>query len=212
MENPMEQWRANPSLNGMNIPKLLASAAAMILLSQVPALAQSPWLFHMTFRGTAYQTNTTGSFVPISLTENSFIQDAATAGGVDPSTLALVYHIQSSGLGDTIEIVDAATGATKKILFGLYFGDDNSLGRTAATNSPLTEIRRLDYLYTDNTTWTSWNSHSMGSSFTTKRFLTDTSGNTRTTIDGEMQWIVNPLGGNGTKVCKGTFTTTTPFQ
>lgn len=195
----------------MKIPKLLACAAVLFVLSQAAVLAQSPWLYRVTFRGTAYQTNSTGSFVPVSLTEATFIQDAAQAGGVDPSTLALAYHLQSSGLGDTIEVVDAATGATKKILFGLYFGDDTSLGRTAATNSPLTEIRRLDYLYTDNTTWTSWNSHSMGSSFTTKRFLTDTSGNTRTTVDGEMQWIANAQNGNGTKVCKGTFTTTTPF-
>lgn len=97
-------------------------------------------------------------------------------------------------------------------LFGLYFGDDNSLGRTAATNSTLTEIKRLDYVYTlNNYTYTSWNSHSMGASFTTKRLQTDTHGNTHALIDGQIQWIVNPQNGAGTKICVATFTTTKPF-
>jgi hypothetical protein len=196
----------------MKITRLLAWTGLLALLSQASSLAQSPFLFRITFRGTVFQTNATGSFVATRLTEASFIEDAARAGGVDPASLGLAYHIQSDGLGDTIEVVDGTTGATRKVLFGLFFGSDASLGRTAATNSPLTEIKRLDYLYTlEKTTYTSWNSHSMGSALTTKRFLSDANGNSRTTIDAEMQWIVNPQDGNGTKICKGTFTTTTPF-
>jgi hypothetical protein len=94
----------------------------------------------------------------------------------------------------------------------LYFGDDSSLGRSAATNASQTVIRRLDYIYTQpNTTYTSFNTHSMGSAFTTKRILTDTNGVTHYTIEAPMSWIVNPSGTNGTKLCTVNLSTTTPF-
>jgi len=80
-----------------------------------------------------------------------------------------------------------------------------TLGRTALTNSAASEVRRVDYIYT------SQNSHSMGASFTTKRFITDKTGAVHTTIDGQMEWIVNPVGNSNTKVCTATFTTTKPF-
>jgi len=79
------------------------------------------------------------------------------------------------------------------------------LGRTALTNSPGTEVRRLDYIYT------SQSSHSLGACFTTKRFQTDGKGNVRATFNGQMQWVVNPVGSAGTKLYTGNFTTTRPF-
>jgi hypothetical protein len=51
----------------------------------------------------------------------------------------------------------------------------------------------------------------MGASFTTKRFITDAAGNMHATINGEMQWIVNPSGNAGTKVCTGKFSTGRPL-
>jgi hypothetical protein len=163
-------------------------------------------------QGTCYQTNGTGNFVATPITEKTLVQDAAQAGNVSPSSIAIVYHLQNSGLGDTIDIVDATTGSTVVNLFGLYFGDDPTLGRSAATNSTQTVIRRLDYIYTQqNTTFTSFNSHSMGSAFTVKRFMTDTNGITQATIEAQMSWIVNPSGTSGTKLCNVNFSTTTPF-
>jgi hypothetical protein len=202
-----------PRLESMKISKSLLLAT---LLPLAPFLAQAqttPYLYRITLKGTCYETNATGAeFAALPLTDQILLDDAAQAGGVSPSTLALVYHIQTSGLGDTLDIVDANTGSTLVNLFGFYFGDDSSLGRTAATNSTMTEIKRLDYLYTlNNYTYTSWNSHSMGASFTNKRFLTDTNGNQRAVIDGQMQWIVNPEGSAGTKICTASFTTTVPF-
>jgi hypothetical protein len=164
-------------------------------------------LFRLTLRGTCYQTDGSGNIVPTPVTESTLLQDAAQAGGVSPNSLAIVYHVQGSSFGDTIDVVDASTGAVATTLYGLFFGDDSvqALGRTALTNSAASEVRRVDYIYT------SQNSHSMGASFTTKRFITDTNGTVHTTIDGQMEWIVNPVGSASTKVYTATFTTTRPF-
>jgi hypothetical protein len=196
----------------MNLTKLLAWPAIWVAAAHVAAFAQSPFLYRLTLQGTSYQTNGSGNFVATPLTEKVLIQEAAKAGGVSPSSLALVYHLQSSGLGDTIDIVDANSGSTLVNLIGLYFGDDSTLGRSAATNATQTEVRRLDYIYTQqNTAYTSFNSHSMGSAFTVKRFLTDTNGIAMVTVEAQMCWIVNPSGTNGTKLCTATMNTTTPF-
>lgn len=193
----------------MNLTKLLAGSACLL---SGHLLAQSPFLYHLTLQGTCYQTNASGNFVATPLTDQVLLQDAAQAGKVSPTSIALVYHLQGSGLGDTIDVVNASTGSTLANLFGLYFGSDTSLGRTAATNATHTEIRRLDYIYTQqNTTYTSFNTHSMGSAFTVKRILTDTNGITHTTVEAQMSWIANPMGTNGTKLMTASFNTTTPF-
>src|ERR1700746_1231887 len=178
----------------MNITTWLA-LLTLIGLS-LNASAQSQFLFRITIRGTCYQTNASGNIVASPITETTLVQQAAPAGGVYPSTLALVYHVQGSSFGDTIDVVNASSGAVATTLYGLFFGDDSvqALGRTALTNSIGNQVRRGDYIYT------SQNSHSMGASFTSKRFLTDTKGNVHTTIEGQMEWIVNPTGNNGTQV------------
>lgn len=196
----------------MNLTRLLAAVSTCLGICHSSSLAQSPFLYHLTLQGTCYQTNGSGNFVATPLSENILVQDAAKTGGVSPSSIALVYHLQNSGLGDTIDFVNATNGSTLANLFGLYFGDDPTLGRLAATNATHTEIRRLDYLYTQrNTTYTSFNTHSMGAAFTVKRFLTDTNGTTYITVEAQMSWIANPTGTNGTRVCTANFNTTTPF-
>jgi hypothetical protein len=197
----------------MKLTKLVVLAAICAGICCVSAQAQSPFLYRMTLKGTCYQTNASGNFVASPVTDSILVQEAAKAGNVNPASIGLMYHLQSSGLGDTIDIVNVNTGLTIVSLFGLYFGDDASLGRSAATNSTHTEIRRLDYIYTQqNTTYTSFNSHSMGSAFTAKRFLKDTNGITMTTVEAQMSWIANPSGTNGTRLCTVNFNTTTPFR
>jgi len=205
-KNPMAQKGGVLSVELMNTAKLWAGLLLSITFSQV-ASAQVPFIFRMTLRGTCYQTNTTGQVIATPITEQSLLQDAAAAGGVDWKTLALVYHVQGSGFGDTIDVVNAATGQLETTLYGLFFGDNSvqELGRTSLTNSPGSEVRRLDYIYT------SQNSHSMGACFTTKRFQADSNGKVRASFEGQMQWIVNPVGNAGTKVCTANFTTTKPF-
>ncbi len=195
----------------MKNKKLLAVAFSGLILSVSSTFAQ--YEFRWTFRGTCYQTNGTGNVIATPITEQTLLQDAAQQGGItDLSTLAIVYHLHGNDLGDTIEVVNAGNGATLFTPFGLFFGDDASLGRSAITNSTSTEIRRLDYVYTLNTsTYTSPNSHSMGAAFTTKRFLTDTNGNVHSSFEGPISWIVNPQNGQGTKVCSGAYTTGQPL-
>jgi hypothetical protein len=196
----------------MKWTRFAAAAIALLAACESHALAQLPFLYHLTLQGTCYQTNSSGNFVATPITDKILVQKAAQSGGVSPSSIALVYHLQSSGLGDTIDFVNATNGSTLANLFGLYFGDDPTLGRSAATNATHTEIRRLDYVYTQqNTAFTSFNTHSMGSAFTVKRFLRDTNGTTHTTVEAQISWIVNPSGTNGAKLCTASFNTTTPF-
>ena len=132
-------------------------------LSLCRSFGQSPFLYNMTLQGTCYRTNATGNFIATPITDKILVEKAAQSGGVSSSSILLVYHLENSGLGDTIDFVNATNGATIMNLFGLYFGDDPTLGRTAATNSTATEIRRLDYVYTQqNTAFTSFNSRSNG--------------------------------------------------
>jgi hypothetical protein len=196
---------------------LLACCCALLLGSEVCSRAQAPYLFNLTFRGAVYQTNTSGQVIGTPLTETNLLLAAAQAGGTsDISSMALVYHIMGdTSHGDTIEVWDKNTRAPLTTLFGLYFADnwpDPNLGRSAITNNIGTQMRRLDYIYMfGNTEFTYPNSHSMGASFTTKRFIRDGVGNVHATINGEMQWTVNPWNAAGTKICVGTFTTTRPF-
>ena len=191
----------------MNVAKFCAGLFLAIFLPAFATFGQTAYMFRLTFRGTCYQTNTAGVVVPTPVTEQTLLQDAAAAGGIDWHSLALVYHVQGSSFGDTIDVVDAATGSVDTTLYGLFFGDNTvqDLGRTALTNSLGSEVRRLDYIYT------SQNSHSMGACFTTKRFQTDGNGSLRETFNGQMQWVVNPVGNAGTKLYTASFVTTKPF-
>lgn len=197
-----------PTVLIMNTAKFPVALLLAGILCTCTAFSQTAYMFRMTLRGTCYQTNTTGVVVATPVTEQTLLQDAAAAGGVDWHNLALVYHVQGSGFGDTIDVVDATSGAVDTTLYGLFFGDNTvqDLGRTALTNSPGNEVRRLDYIYT------SQNSHSMGACFTTKRCQTDNNGNVRATFNGQMQWVVNPVGSTGTKLYTASFTTTRPFS
>lgn len=188
------------------LARVLRLAFFPVLLLASSGFAQ--YRFYVTFSGTAYPLNPSGNMAPVPITEQTLLYQAGQAGGVDPSTLALVYHIQgASGLGDTIEAVSHTTGATSPYIFGFFFGEATSQtpDRVAITNAPGTQIRRIDFVYTQQ------NGHSMGSGFVTKRFASDASGNTHTTIDGKFQWIALPQGTNGTAMCKATFTTTKPY-
>src|SRR3977135_4090842 len=106
----------------MNWTKLLALAATVVGICHFNAAAQSPYLYRLTLQGTCYQTNGSGNFVATPITDKILVEKAAQASSTSPSSIALVYHLQSSGLGDTIDFVDANTSRTLANLFGLYFG------------------------------------------------------------------------------------------
>ena len=177
----------------------------LIAASQFSGLAQ--YKLALSFRGMCCSTN--GAQVNCRpITESTLLTDAT---GGSTNGLAVVYHQQAdtsfqSTSADTIEVVDASNGGSLNTLYGFYFGDSDwwngiQLNRYAITNAAGTKVVRVDYIYT------SQNGHSMGAAFVTKRFLHDGNGNTRAVIEGEMQWIVNPVTTNGTQVCKASFCT-----
>src|SRR5258708_38735160 len=175
---------------------------------------QAQNLFNLTFRGTSYQTNQAGRIVATPITERAWVQQAAAYVGIsDLSTLSVGYHINGSGLGDTIDLINARTGQTYTPIFGLFSGDfDNgqNLGRTALTNAPYTEVRRVDYIYGyGNNSFLS--SFALGGSFTTKRMLHDPAGNLSFKTDGELEYLVQPQGSLPAQIVSGTFTTTKAF-
>ena len=183
-----------------------------LLLCSLPAPAQ--YLFNVTFRGTSYSTNSSGKIIATPITEQTWLQQGAAETGADPASLAVVYHINGSGLGDTIEVVNASSGVTYALLFGLYFGDfDNgeNLGRTALTNAPYTEVRRVDYMYNGCGSNCLFSPYALGGSFTTKRFLHDPNGKLSFKADGELEYLARPRNHPPPEICFGRFTTTKAF-
>jgi len=185
-------------------------AAGVLLVSN--SFAQQYYDYQFVFQGTAYETNATGNIVATPITDQTLLADRAHAGGItDLSTVAIVYHIGGDPKGDTVEII--STNGTKLAFeFGFWFGSDPSLGRSALTSGNGNEVRRVDPLYTlENSIYTHSNPDSIGSAFVTKRFLTDTNGNTLARIEGTMSWGVVPQGTNGTIMCIGHFTLGKPL-
>ena len=173
---------------------------------------QQPRVFKLTFKGTAYQRDGSGNLVGVPITDQNLI--AARTGG-NTQNLALAYILDGDEKGDTIEIINTSNNEKYGLWFGLWFGDDRTmqLGRTALTNATQTEIRRVDQVFTlEFSEYSSQNGHGVGTSFVAKRFVRDTSGNVHTTIDGQIQWLVNPWGTNQwAKICHGSFVATQPL-
>jgi len=194
--------------------KPLAAIVAALALSSISVDSQQASRFKFVFKGMCYQREGT-NIVGVPITEQTLLAATAAARGVNPKTLTMVYHLGADERGDTVEVVHATTGESYGIQFAFWFGDDRTmkLGRTALTNSALTEIRRVDQLFTlSNTAYTSDNSHGVGSAFTTKRFVKDSNGVVHATMEGPIQWLVNPHGTNTTaKICHGTFIASQPL-
>jgi len=184
----------------MKISKILLLSGCAMLLAAADARAQ--YEFKFTFKGVTVATNGV-NVVTTPYTEKNIIQEAAADGGADPNTLDIVYHIGGSSFGDTVDIIRISDGATLRTMYGFFFAEDPGLGRTAITNASATEVRRVDYIYTDQ------NSHSMGAAFTTKRIVTDGSG-THTTFEGPMQWLELQRPTRPTRIISGSYITGAP--
>jgi hypothetical protein len=184
--------------------QLLTMLAAGVLLS-ANASAQSK--LQMQLNGTSFTMDSQGKIVARTINNQTLLQQAAAAGGLkDTSGLGLAYHINGNDLGDTIEVIDRATGATLTTLYGLYFGE--SFGRQALLSASHRQMKRLEYIYT------SQNDHSLGSALLTDYFFLDGNGHTNATyVLGQMQWIVTTDSSHtNTQVCSATFTTLKPWK
>ncbi|HWI58226.1 MAG TPA: hypothetical protein VNZ22_13430, partial [Bacillota bacterium] len=156
------------------------------------------------FRGTCSQVNAAGAIVSTPITDRTWLQEVAQKSGItDLRSIALVYHVHGNDLGDTIDVINPANGAVYGTLFGFYFGED--FGRQALTNSTGTQVRRLDYIYTDQ------NTHSLGAALVNKQYVTDRRGNTRLRVQGQMNYVVTSTDTTPTKICTGTFTSGNPL-
>ncbi|HLH57470.1 MAG TPA: hypothetical protein VKY92_28075 [Verrucomicrobiae bacterium] len=160
----------------------------------------------MTLSGSCATLDAQGHIVSQPINNQTLLQAAAAAGGLsDTSTLGLAYHINGNALGDTIEVINRTNGTTLATLYGLYFGE--SFGRQSLLSASHRQMRRLEYIYTDQ------NSHSLGSALLTDYFFLDNNGNTNATyVLGQMQWIVTTDSTHtNTLVCNATFTTLKPW-
>jgi hypothetical protein len=207
-------------MNIMKITRIFVIAVAAFLACGFSAMGQSYYEYKFIFNGTAYQTNGAGNIVGTPITDQTLLQSQAQRLNItNLSTISLVYHLDGGPpYGDTVDVISNATGETLTTEFGLYFGsayagEAGSLGRYAVTNAPQTEQRRVDQVYTfSNTPYTYENGESLGGSFTCKRFLVDTNGNTNMFIDGTLFWDVIPTGTNpAPMLCSGHFTLGQPL-
>jgi len=182
----------------MIVSKNLAAAGVALFMSVLSASSQS--MFQFTFRGTSYQTNGTGAIVAIPITHKTLRQDEAVAAGIsDPNTLALVYHVNANAFGDTIDVINSANGNVVGTVFGFYFGE--GFGRKALTNN-VSWVKRVDYIYD-----TRQNLHSLGEGMVNKTYITNRNGTVRTTIQGQLKYLVPAQAGNPLKIYTGTFIT-----
>src|SRR4051812_30250175 len=111
----------------MKTHKIFVFLLAAVVLSATNASAQ--YMFKFVFKGMSYQKDATGNIVGVPITDQTLVQDRAAAGGVDPSTLAIVYHVGGDEKGDTVEVINSSSGAVAVFEFGFWFGSDASLGR-----------------------------------------------------------------------------------
>jgi hypothetical protein len=181
----------------MNTRALRAGVLIACLVSGFSTLAQTE--FQISLKGTAYQTNSNGKIVSSRVNNQTLIDQAAAANGVSNKSLLLVYHIQGSTFGDTIDVVNASNGSVVSTPLGLYFGQDVTLGRTALTNANNTQVIELDYVYTPQ------NTHSMGAAFVTKRFPATATANSHPSMIGQIHWLVVGDATNTTQLVTGTF-------
>ena len=134
-----------------------------------------------------FNPGSSGHIIATPVNNRTLLQDFARSHGVsDLSTLGLAYHVGGNELGDTIEVINRTDGSTVYTLFGLSFGE--SFGRTALLSGSGKQLKRLEYIYTDQ------NSHSLGSAVLTDYYFFDSNGQTNATyVLGQMQYIVTRL-------------------
>src|SRR5690242_6082880 len=122
-------------------PQKLSSAGfklLILLVSQLTALAQ--YELGISIRGVACSTNSNGQVLCRPVTEQTLLADAAANKGItDLNSVALVYHEEGPGYdstsADTIDLINAGTGAPIFNVFGFFFGDSANLYRVAITNA-----------------------------------------------------------------------------
>jgi hypothetical protein len=190
----------------MKIKRLLQATCAVFFIAGLSAQAQNQLVF--VFKGSCATTDSNGHITSQPINNQTLLTDYAQANGLGTniSGLGLTYHVGGNELGDTIDVINRTNGATLFTIFGLYFGE--SFGRMALLSSSGQQLRRIEYIYTDQ------NSHSVGSASLTDYYFLDGNGNTNATyVLGQMQYLVMPNNNHtNTQVCTGSFYTLRPWN
>src|SRR5690349_11833872 len=108
----------------MRISQTIVLLAACALVSQTLTSALAQGMFPFIFSGTCTQINGSGNIVKVTISQRTLLNDAAKAAGVDPAGFMLVYHLHGTDLGDTLDLINASSGAVVVNVFGFYFGED----------------------------------------------------------------------------------------
>jgi len=203
---PMAWGQAVLSLKSMKIERLLQVMCALFLMIGFSAQAQNQLVF--VIKGSCATLDSNGHIVSQPVNNQTLLTDYAQANGLGTniSGLGLAYHVGGNELGDTIDIINRTNGATVFTLFGLYFGE--SFGRMALLSGSGQQLRRIEYIYTDQ------NSHSLGSALLTDYYFLDSNGNTNATyVLGQMQYLLLPDSTRtNTQVCTTSFYTLHPWK
>ncbi len=154
------------------------------MLVAFQAGAQTNGMYLFKFSGTCYTTNGAGRIQSSRVTERTLLQEKASAANISVNGMTVVYHLNGSSFGDTVDIVNTSTGQVLDTLLGFYFSQ--SFSRVGITNALDTEERRIDYLYTDQ------DAHSMGAASVHRTYSTvgrGSSASQRIRIQGRMDWV-----------------------
>jgi hypothetical protein len=176
----------------------LSKAAAVMALAVVLAIsgARAEQLLLMSFKGTLAKTDAAGNLVLQPVNSDTLISQCLQSVGVaDTNSFALVFHQDSSDLGDTIEVVNKTNGVLACGVLRLYFQEH--LERADGTLS-----KRFAYAYNYI------NINSFGTAIFNERTVMDKVSHTNQfVIDGSLQWYYT----NAMQVWSGTFTTGKPL-
>jgi hypothetical protein len=193
-----------PMLLALHMKKqLLTVICSTLTLGAIEATAQNK--LQVAITGSCSTLDAQGHIVSTPINNQTLLQAAAAAGGMNVSGLGLAYHINGNALGDTIDVINRNTGATLTTLYGLYFGE--SFGRQALLSASHQQMKRIEYIYTTQ------NDHSLGSALLTDYFILDSNGHTNITyVLGQMQWLVTTDNTHtNTQVCSASFRTFRPW-
>ena len=176
------------------LPKAAVVMALAVLLAVSGARAEQMLL--MSFKGTLATTDAAGKLVLQPVNSDTLVSQCLQSVGVsDSNAYALVFHQDSSDLGDTIEVVNKTNGVLACGVLRLYFQEH--FERADGTLS-----KRFAYAYNYI------NINSFGTAILNERMVMDKMAHTnRFVIDGSLQWYYT----NAMQVWSGTFTTGKPL-
>jgi hypothetical protein len=185
--HPIEAGGIDFKVPVMNKTSLLFSFSAITLLSLYTVQGQVQNLYHIKLTGMSTTTDQDGHFVHQPINNQTLLQEVAKLSNLtNTSWLGLAYHVGGNDLGDTIDVIARTNGAVQRSLFGLYFGEDPTLGRTKRIGND-NHTKRIEYIYTYQ------NSHSLGSVVLNDFFSVDGGTTNHSLILGTgMQWLVLP--------------------